>query len=53
MASVPTGRADVKQCAIPEFNTTAVHPEIAVPLELKLTVPVGPEGVTVAVIVTG
>ena len=38
-----------------EPNSTAVQPEIAVPLEVKLTVPVGmggPAGPTVAVVVT-
>jgi hypothetical protein len=38
-----------------ELNSTAVQPEIAVPLEVKLTVPVGvggPAGPTVAVMVT-
>jgi hypothetical protein len=41
--------------AISEFSGTAVQPEIPVPLEVKLTVPVGiggPEGLTVAVRVT-
>ena len=56
MASVPTARVEVIQTAVSdEPSGTAVQPEIAVPFDVKLTVPVGaggPAGLTVAVIVT-
>src|ERR1039457_30848 len=52
MASVPTASVEVVHTAISKFRGTAVQPEIPAPLEVKSTVPVGPEGLTVAVIVT-
>src|SRR5690242_1984062 len=52
MASVPTASDDVTQSAVPDDNGTLVQPLIAVPFEVKLTVPVAPSGLTVAVIVT-
>ena len=56
MASVPTASVEVVQTAVSEeVSGTAVQPEIALPFEVKLTVPVGaggPEGLTVAVMVT-
>src|SRR5689334_4763497 len=56
MTSVPTANPLVVQTAVrDEPNITALQPAIAVPLEVKLTVPVGnggPAGPTVAVMVT-
>ena len=56
MASVPTASVEVIQTAVSdEVSGTAVQPEIAVPFDVKLTVPVGaggPAGLTVAVMVT-
>jgi hypothetical protein len=55
MASLPTARAEVVQVAVPEETATFEHVPMAVPLEVKLTVPVGgpPEAaVMVAVNVT-
>ena len=57
MASVPTASVEVIQTAVSdEVSGSAVQPEIAVPFDVKLTVPVGaggPAGATVAVKVTG
>jgi hypothetical protein len=51
--SFPTSRVEVVHCAWPEARVTAEHPPIAVPFEVKLTVPVGEEPpLTVAVKVT-
>jgi hypothetical protein len=56
MDSVPTGKTDVVQVAVREAErVTAEHPEMAVPFDVKPTVPVGvggPAGATVAVNVT-
>src|ERR1019366_262368 len=55
MASVPTASVEVIQTAVSDDSGTAVQPEIAVPFEVKLTVPFaagGPAGLTVAVMVT-
>src|ERR1700678_108465 len=54
--SVPTAKVEVVQTTISEGGSVSpMHPEIAEPLDVKLTVPVGaggPAGPTVAVIVT-
>ncbi len=53
MASVPTASDEVTHCAVPELSVTAVQPEMALPFEVKPTVPVGgPAGVILAVMVT-
>ena len=56
MASVPTARAEVIHPAVSdEASGTSVQPGIAVPSEVKLTLPVGaggPAGPTVAVMLT-
>ena len=56
MASVPSASVEVVHTAVrDELSGTAVQPEIAVPFDVKLTVPLGvggPGGPTVAVMVT-
>ena len=49
---MPTGSASVVHSALAETSVTAVQPVIAVPLDVKLTVPAAAEGETVAVSVT-
>ena len=48
----PTVNADVAQAALPALTACAVQPEIALPLFVKPTVPVGALPVIVAVNVT-
>ena len=49
MAWLPTLRLLTWQIALPPASTTAVQPASALPPSLKLTLPVGPAPVTVAV----
>ena len=52
MLWLPTVSAAVAQVALPALTACAVHPEMALPLSVKPTVPVGALPVTVAVNVT-
>src|SRR6478736_3155822 len=49
MAWLPTLRLLMWQTALPALSTTALQPASALPPSLKLTLPVGPAPVTVAV----